>query len=172
MRKNITIGDKVYQLQFDDFDEEMDIDNLLRIDHSNLVGEMVTFPIFVNRFGNLLAEAESKVAEVKLNLEITEAKLKERLKAELQEVNGGKNPTVDALNNAVLLDKTYQAMRKKHIEVQKNRDYIQSVFWSAKDKSSKLDKLSLTLQQGDVTESEIEGRVNGVLIKQKKGLIK
>ena len=101
MRKNITIGDKVYQLQFDDFDEEMDIDNLLRIDHSNLVGEMVTFPVFVNRFGNLLAEAESKVAEVKLNLEITEAKLKERLKAELQEVNGGKNPTVDALNNAV-----------------------------------------------------------------------
>ena len=55
MRKNITIGDKVYQLQFDDFDEEMDIDNLLRIDHSNLVGEMVTFPVFVNRFGNLLA---------------------------------------------------------------------------------------------------------------------
>ena len=109
---------------------------------------------------------------MKLNLEITEAKLKERLKAELQEVNGGKNPTVDALNNAVLLDKTYQAMRKKYIEVQKNRDYIQSVFWSAKDKSSKLDKLSLTLQQGDVTESEIEGRVNGVLIKQKKGLIK
>ena len=102
MKKVIQIGENTYQLRFDEFDEEIDIDALLRIEYTNLIGEMVTFPVIVNRFGNMLAEAESKVAEVKLNIDILEAKLKERLRIELSEANGGKNPTVDALNNSIL----------------------------------------------------------------------
>lgn len=170
MKKNITIGDKTYELKIDEFDEEMDVDSLLRIDYSNLIGEMVTFPVIVNRFGNMLSELESKVAEQKLNLEILEAKLKERFKSELQAANGGKNPTVDALNNAVLLDKTYQAMRKKYIEVQKNRDYINSMFWSAKDKS---DKISILMKSSDITleNAELKG-ANGVTVKERRNLIK
>ncbi len=170
-KKVIQVGETTYKLLFDDFDEDMDIDSLLKIDYSNIIGELVTFPVIVNRFGNLLAEAESKVSESKLNLEVFEAKTKERLRNELAEANGGKNPTVEALNNALLMNKSYQALRKQFIEIQKTRDYVNSIFWSAKDKTSKIEKLSLTVQNGDIPDSVIEGRVNNVLIKKTKKII-
>lgn len=170
-KKVIQVGETTYKLLFDDFDEDMDIDSLLKIDYNNIIGELVTFPVIVNRFGNLLAEAESKVSESKLNLEVFEAKTKERLRNELAEANGGKNPTVEALNNALLMNKSYQALRKQFIEVQKTRDYINSIFWSAKDKS---DKISILLKSSEITlETELmESRINGVLIKKQEKLIK
>lgn len=170
-KKVIQVGETTYKLLFDDFDEDMDIDSLLKIDYSNIIGELVTFPVIVNRFGILLAEAESKVAEAKLNLEVFEAKTKERLRNELAEANGGKNPTVEALNNALLMNKAYQSLRRQFIEIQKTRDYVNSIFWSAKDKTSKIEKLSLTVQNGDIPDSVIEGRVNNVLIKKTKKII-
>jgi hypothetical protein len=170
-KKIIKIADKSYKLLFDNFDEEMEIDSLLKIDYSNLIGELITFPVIVNRFGNLLAEAESQVSEAKLNLEVFEAKTKEKLRIELAEQNGGKNPTVENLNNAVVSSNSYQAMRKRMIEVQKNRDYINSIFWSAKDKSEKLNKLSMSIQSNELSDSVIEGRVNNVLIKRTKRVI-
>ena len=170
-KKVIQVGETTYKLLFDDFDEDMDIDSLLKIDYSNIIGELVTFPVIVNRFGILLAEAESKVAEAKLNLEVFEAKTKERLGNELAEANGGKNPTVEALNNALLMNKAYQSLRRQFIEIQKTRDYVNSIFWSAKDKTSKIEKLSLTVQNGDIPDSVIEGRVNNVLIKKTKKII-
>ena len=170
-KKIVTIGNVTYKLLFDDFDEEIDIDSLLKIDYSNLVGELVTFPVILNRFGLLLAEAESQVAETKLNLDVFEAKTKERLRVELAEQNNGKSPTVEALNNAVTSNKAYQAMKRKLIEVTKTRDYINSVFWAVKDKSEKLNKLSLTIQPGDISDSVLEGRVNSVLIKKTKKVI-
>lgn len=170
-KKIIQVGQITYKLLFDDFDDEMDIDSLLKIDYSNLIGEMVTFPVIVNRFGNLLAEAESQVSEAKLNLEVFEAKTKEKLRLQLTAENGGKNPTVDALNNAVILNAGFQAMKKRLFESQKTRDYINSIFWSAKDKS---DKISILLKSSQITlETELmETRINGILVKNMEKLIK
>ena len=171
MKRIIHIGNENYRLTFDDFDDDINIDNLLSIDYSNLIGEIVTFPLIVNRFGILLADAESKVQEAKLNLEVFEAKTKESLRVSLSESNGGKNPTVDNLNNALTANAAYQAFRKKLIEKQKIRDYINSVYWASKDKSQKLDKLSLTIQQGDVSDKIIEGKINHIVIKKQNSLI-
>lgn len=170
-KRIIQIGDNVYKLVFDNFDENVDIDSLLTIDYSNLIGELVTFPVILNRFGILLAEAESQVAETKLNMDVYEAKIKERLRIELATQNNGKNPTVETLNNVVMSNKVYQAMKHKCIEVVKTRDYINSMFWACKDKASKLEKLSLSIQPGDLPDSVIEGRVNNVLIKRTRKVI-
>ena len=170
-KRIIQIGGNTYKLIFDNFDEDADINSLLKIDCSNLIGELVTFPVILNRFGILLAEAESQVAETKLNMDVYEAKTKERLRIELAEQNNGKAPTVEALNNAVVSNKAYQAMKRKYIEVVKTRDYINSIFWAVKDKSEKLNKLSLSIQPGDLSDSVIEGRVNNVLVKKTKKVI-
>lgn len=170
-KRIIQIGGNTYKLIFDNFDEDVDIDSLLKIDYSNLIGELVTFPVILNRFGILLAEAESQVAENKLNMDVYEAKTKERLRIELAEQNNGKAPTVEALNNAVVSNKAYQAMKRKYIEVVKTRDYINSIFWAVKDKSEKLNKLSLSIHPGDLSDSVIEGRVNNVLVKKTKKVI-
>ena len=39
--KKINIGEDTYLLKFDEFDEDIDIDQLLKIDYSNLLGEMI-----------------------------------------------------------------------------------------------------------------------------------
>lgn len=170
-KKIINIGEQSYKLLYDEFEDGIDIDNLLKIDYSNLIGEIITFPIIVNKFGLLLADAESKVAETKLNIDVYESKAKERLRLRLQEENGGKNPTVDALNSAVMQDKGYQALKRKLIDVTKTRDYINSIFWSCKDKSEKLNKLSLTVQNAEIPEEVLQGRVNNIVIKKVKRVI-
>ncbi len=171
MKKVITVGGQTLAIVYEEFDEKVDLDSLLKIDYSNLMGEIITFPIIVNRFGLLLADAESAVAEAKLTLEVYEAKAKERFKVQLMGENGGKNPTIDALNSAVIQDKGYQQMKRKYIEAQKVRDYLNSAFWSAKDKSAKLDKLSLTIQDGELPDEVLERRVNGIRVKKVKKTI-
>lgn len=168
--KVVQVKDKTYRFNFEDFEEDVDIDDLLKIDYDNLLGEMITFPVIVNRFGTLLAEAESKVAEAKLNLEVFEAKTKERIRIELTEQNG-KSPTVEALNNAVLMNPAYQAMKKKLIDIQKTRDYINSAFWSAKDKS---DKISILYRNSEASSEDFNKEVyssNGVSLKKTKKII-
>ena len=171
MKKIINVGGQTLAIVYDEFDEKVDLDSLLKIDYSNLMGEIITFPIIVNRFGLLLADAESAVAEAKLTLEIYEANAKERFRVQLVGENGGKNPTVDALNSAVIQDKGYQQMKRKYIDAQKVRDYLNSAFWSAKDKSAKLDKLSLTIQDGELPDEVLERRVNGIKVKKVKKTI-
>lgn len=171
MKKIINVGGQTLAIVYEEFDEKVDLDSLLKIDYSNLMGEIITFPIIVNRFGLLLADAESAVAEAKLTLEIYEAKAKERFKVQLMGENGGKNPTIDALNSAVIQDKGYQQMKRKYIDAQKVRDYLNSAFWSAKDKSAKLDKLSLTIQDGELPDEVLERRVNGIKVKKVKKTI-
>ena len=169
-KKVLNIGGKQYTLLVGDFDEEINIEDLLTIDYSNLVGELVTFPIVENRIGLMLADAESKVAETKLNRDIMEAKLKEKYAAMLSE-NGSKRPTIDAINSAVLQDKGFQTILKAKIQAEKVRDYANSLLWSMKSKSSKLEKLSLTIQNQDIPEECWEGKVNGIVIKNSKRLI-
>lgn len=170
--KIVQVKDKTYRFNFEDFEEDVDIDDLLKIDYDNLIGEMITFPVIVNRFGTLLAEAESKVAEAKLNLEVFEAKTKEKIRIELTEKNG-KSPTVEALNNAVLMNSAYQAMKKKLIDTQKTRDYINSAFWSAKDKS---DKISILYRNSEISSEEMSEKqivgTNGISLKRTGSLIK
>ena len=119
----------------------------------------------------MLADAESKVSEVKLNRDIMEAKLKEKYAISLADENGGKRPTVDAINAAVLQDKGFQIILRKKIEAEKARDYANSLLWAMKSKSSKLEKLSLTIQSQDIPVELLEGRVNGIVIKKAKRTI-
>lgn len=168
-KKTISIGESTYILKFDEFDDEVDIDSLLRIDYSNLIGEMLTFPTVVAKIGNMLAEAESVVNEKKLNLDVQEAKLKEEYRIKLSKENGGKNPTVDALSSAVLLDKRYQAFKKAHINAMKTKDYMLVTYLAAKDKSEKINKVFFQANPEDIPEGVIEGRVNNTILKKAKG---
>jgi hypothetical protein len=169
---NITVGDKICQLTVKMFDDEIDVETLLKIDYSNLTAELITFPVIVNRFGLLLADMESKVSEAKLNLEIYEAKKKEEIRRALTEQEEDKKgniktikPTIDEINSGLIKDKIYQVHKKAVFKAQKERDYINSIFWASKDKSNKLDKLSMSIQPGDVDEKFIAKAINGIEIK-------
>lgn len=173
-KKVINIGKETYVLTFDEFDEDIELEDLLKIDYSNILGEMITFPIVVAKLGNMLADAESKVSEKKLNLDVQEAKLKEEYRIKLAEANNGKNPTIDALNTAVLMDRRYEVYNKTLIEAKKIRDYMLTVYLAAKDKSEKINKVFNQASPQDIPEGVIENRVNNTIVKKynKKQLIK
>ena len=170
-KKVVNIAGKQYILRIGEFDEDFDVEEFLKIDYSNLVGELVTFPIIENRIGIMLADAESKVTEVKLNRDILEAKLKEKYALSLTDANNGKRPTIDAINAAVLQDKGYQAIIRSKIAAEKARDYANSLLWACKSKSQKIEKLSLTIQNQEVSAEQLEGKVNGIVISRSKRVI-
>ena len=155
-------------------EEEIDTDKLLRIDIGNLAAEIVTFPVVLNQLGLLLAESENGVNEAKLNLEISEAKLKNEIynapdEEEEEEVDEKrkkrvvkKRPTEDQVNMKIKGNPTYQARKRLMYAAMKERDYCQSLFWSAKSKDEKLNKLSLTLKEGDVYDALVETKLKTI----------
>lgn len=183
MSKNkitLTLGeDRVIRFSFDDFDGELDTDKLIRIDYENLVAEMLTFPVVVNKLGLLAADADSQFRLAKLNLKITEAKLRRQVREELTEedvdAKGNRKvskPTVQEIEDAIMIKKLYRSRNEDMNEAEKNKEYLYSIYDAAKDKSRKLDKLSLTLQPGDIDESLIQKQMNSIYFKIQKNKIR
>lgn len=175
MSKNkmiFNIGDKVVKFTVRDFDKNVDIDKLLKIDYGNLVAELVTFPVVVNRLGLLAADMDNEVNLAKLNLSMTEAKLKAQIRKELTASDEkGKKPTISEVDDALTLNKVFVSKKKKYINKIRDKEYMYSIFFAAKDKSKKLDKLSLTIKTGDIDMDIIQSQLNNVYFKIKKGII-
>jgi hypothetical protein len=166
---------RLIRFSFDDFEGELDTDKLIKIDYENLVAELLTFPVVVNKLGLLAADADSQFRLAKLNLRISEAKLRRQVRVELtEEVVDAKNnvktvkPTVQEVEDGIMLKKTYRLRSEEMNEAEKNKEYLYSIYDAAKDKSRKLDKLSLTLQPGDIDESLIQRQMNRIYFKIKK----
>jgi hypothetical protein len=159
------------RLKMSAIDEEIDLDRFLSIDMSNISAELVTISAVLNKFGLLLADANEKLAEKKLQLEIIEAKTKEKIRNEANnpeededyDIKAKKIPTKKLTNDEVdmklVLNKGYQAAKTGHIKAQKEVDYINSIYWSLKDKSGKLDKLSMSITTGDVLEQLVNSKL-------------
>ena len=76
----VHLGNKPVKLTTRDFDDEVDVDQLTSIDHSNLYGEAVTVPALMNKVGILKTEAERYLSEKKLELEVFEAELRQSIR--------------------------------------------------------------------------------------------
>lgn len=173
MKRKLLIGKNVYEIEFQEFEEEIDVDDLMTIHYDNLVGEVITFPVIVNRLGLLLADAERSLAETKLTCEIMEAKIREEARIELNMEEGRRKAvTIDEVNTTIYQNPLYKANKIKLFEAQKTRDYVASLLFSAKDKSAKLDKLSLSIPAGDIEEHLLQAKANSVAkVRKRRQLI-
>lgn len=183
MNKPITIdlGDKIVSLKFNDNDFDYDVDDLLKIDYSNVLGELLTIPVFLNKIGILKAQQESITSKAKMNLDIGDADLKKKHREKLTErVLVGKTegkqiekvvkPVQDEIDVAVKLDPEYRRLRAEYIKEQKNLEYINSFYWACKDKSDKLNKLAEKITPEEFNREIMETTVNKVKIKFHKKL--
>ena len=57
-------------------DTDIDIDDLIKIDYHNILGEILTFSVIMNRIGNFRAEMEELMEEAKVEVEIKKASRK------------------------------------------------------------------------------------------------
>lgn len=181
--KIISLPNKIIVLTWDE-DYDIDTDDILKIDVSNIFGEAVTFPVILNRLGIILAEIDDALRRQNFDLEKVDAELnKERAKAydrafeELKITN--KSPTVvqcenRAKDDSKVLEREQERrlVKMKLLDVQKDRDIINSLYWSAKSKDDKLNKLTEKLKPIDFEDNLVEGKINNVMIKCTEKLIK
>lgn len=172
--KTVTINlkDRIVKLQLHEFETDVDMDDILKIDYSNILGEVLTFPVLLNRIGILRAEMEEIVSAKKFEVEIFNAELSEIYRENLTGKGNRKKPTQAQVDNAVLKDERFIKKRKSYYRVKRDYEYIDSLYWAAKDKSKKLDWCSNGIKPADFEKEILEGSINGIMIKSHEKLIK
>lgn len=165
----VELKDKNYLLTVKPFAEEIDVDGLVQIDYSNIFGEILTFPVLFNRIGLLKAEVNNLVALEKFDCDVLFAQLSEEHSKRI--VASGEKATEKKVNDAVLLDVRYITKKKQHLKYVKQAEQIDSLYWSAKSKDGKLDKLTDKLRPEEFSLELLQDVVNGVMIKKVKKLI-
>lgn len=171
---------KVLSLVIKDFgDGGVDTEELLQVDTNNIFADICTFPVLFNRISNIKAEIEDLLRETQLDFDIFEAQLKEEYRKKLvrEEDDGkGKNgtkikyPTIGEVDDAVIRDSRYKVKKTDLNRVKKECDIIDGLYWAAKSKDQKLNAISVKMAPEDFSKDILEDTINGVLIRQHKGL--
>lgn len=178
MKYTLHIGDNPIILEHDNLDSTINVDDLTKIDTSNIFGEAVTISAAVNRIGLLKSEVEALMAETKLEYKIYEGEFKAKLRKEA--VNNGGYYTIrvgnedvkvklteKALETSFEIDPKWVKLKKKFITAEKNFNALSSLYWACQDKSRKLNGLVNGTTPEEFVEGMIEGKVNGILITKK-----
>ncbi|HPI18739.1 MAG TPA: hypothetical protein PKY56_00075 [Candidatus Kapabacteria bacterium] len=167
----INVGEQILQISTDLFsDGDVDADKLLRIDYQNLIAEIATFPVILNRFGLLLAKMNNKVNMAELDLRIYKAKTRDEAREYCNDK--GMKGTLDEIDSYMRKQPVYKAKYIRLNKLKEEQEIINSIYWSAKSKADNLQKLSLTIQPGDIDLSQLQKSFNGIIIKSREVLIK
>lgn len=168
------LAGKTYILKIQDIDTELDVDQIVKIDYSNIMGELLTFAVIKNRIGLLRSEAESLLAEAKMGLEMTKANLFLKYRKSLSVDSKGvaiKPPTEATIDAHVLLDDDYAEAKLGVINAQRGYSILDSVYWSCNEKSEKLKLISDKMKPEDFIFELLTESINGVMISQGKKAI-
>ena len=172
----IRVGEKPLTLLFNSFKDEIDIDELTKIEYSNLYGEAVTISALLSKIGIMRAEAEKHQNQVKLVHEIFEANLKKKHRSFAAQ-NGGKislqngellKLTENSLDEIIKVDISWQRTKEDYIEAKRQYEYIDAIFWAVNSKDKKLNNLIKGITPEELYEELVEGVINGIAIKKTK----
>jgi hypothetical protein len=170
---------KLVTLTYDPFDTDLDMDILTSIDYSNLFAEMVTISTLLNKIGLLKADVEAIVKDHDFELAILKAERMEYYRKELTReqpyIRGTGSKTIEPgsteTENAVFQDQTYKIKRKENIRLHKDKEYIESFYWSVKSKDEKLNALMKGVTPIEFQNGILEGTINTIMIKKHKSVM-
>jgi len=165
--------DKTIIFQWTGFDDLIDLDDILQIDYSNITGDLITFPVLFNRISQVRAELERSVKFRDMELDQEKARLYKYHKSLL--ISNDKKATDKAIESEVILDPKYRNLKKSKINAEFDYARIDAIYWSAKDKSGKLNKLIEKIVPEEFESELIENKVfkvNGILVNIKDKMFK
>lgn len=177
MESKIKIGGRTITLRTAGLDSVIDIDDITSIDYSNLYGEAVTVSALMNRWGIIRAEAEKIHQEKIIDRRRFRAEVRSgfRKEAAKDKTKMFTDPlgckikiSVDAVDDAVLLDRKYQEKQESEIEAKKDLDLISSIYWAVQSKDKKLNNIVKATTPNEFVDELIEGSVNGMIISKAK----
>lgn len=155
--------DKIVKLQWVGLGSEpLDVDEILQIDMNNILMDIITFPVLFNRINNIKADIDFLLRETQLDCTIFEAELYKKHKKAL--MGNGEKATEGSIDTAVKLDAGYRAKKMQVINVQKQADMIDGLYWSAKSKEKKLDTISAKIKPEEFEGEILKEATNKALI--------
>jgi hypothetical protein len=177
MKYNINVGGTEITLEHDDLDRNINIDDLTRIDSSNIFGEHTTISTAVARIGLLKSEVEARMAEAKLEYKLYEGNYKSNLRSQASK-NSNKysirvgNEDVEvkltekSLETCFEVDAEWLKLKRAFITAEKNFNALDVLYWACQDKSRKLNGLVNGTTPEEYIAGMVEGKINGILIKK------
>lgn len=163
---------KVAVLSILPFDGDIDTESLFQIDHSNLIGEILTFPVAFNRIANMRAEAANYLATEQFEFEVLSSQLyKDYKRKEDALASTTRGASIKDVEMAMLRDAGYKAAKQKLLNRQKDFDIVDALYWSAQSKDRKLNVLSEKIRPDDFEKEIVEGVINGIMIRKRKKAI-
>lgn len=175
----IELGGKIITLIFNEFDTDINMDDITSIHYENIYGEMVTVSTLLNKIGLLQADLEHAVKEHDLELSIYKASLYEQYRKKLTRKenyvrkDGIKiiEPGNTEIENAVLKDEGYQLKYKNNLRIHRDLAYINSLYWSVKSKDNKLNALLKGVTPEEFQSGISEGIINTIMLKKRKSVL-
>lgn len=165
----IELGSKMVTLKLLPFDTEIDVESIIQIDYSNILGEILTFGVLFNRIANLKAEIDSIIKNSRFDLEVFMAKLKEEKRSKI--LSEGLKATVDAIESQVIQDEEYIGKKRSLIGLEKDGQYLDNLYWNCQSKSQLLQRLSDKVRPEEFSGEILSETLNGVMIKTSKKVI-
>jgi len=171
---------KMIKLTFAEFSEEIDMDQITKIDYSNLHAELLTVPTLMNRIGLWKADADNVYASKKLDLSVAKAQAYNRIGKTYKSVKNSKGDPVDKpktredIDAEITMDQGIQVLQRNLINRQRDCDYLDSLYWAIKSKEQKLNKIGekMNLTPEDFEREIVEQTWNGILIQAAKKQIR
>lgn len=177
MEYKVQIGGRVVTLIHENIEEQINVDDLTKIDPSNLYGEAVTISAAMNRIGLLKAELQGILDKAKLDLRVFESDYVSRKRKEAS-CNGGKfkmrvdnddievKVTERALEKVFENDSKWQKMKSDLIDLERDFNRLDSLYWSCQSKDKKLSNITNSVTPEEFSNELVEGKFNGITIKK------
>ena len=177
MEYKVNVGGKVITLIHDNIEETINVDNLTKIDPSNLYGEAVTISAAMNRVGLLRAELQELLDRSKLEIKVYESDFIARKRKEAAS-NGGKfkmrignddfevKVTERALEKVFETDPKWIKLKTSYIELERDFNRLDSLYWSCQSKDKKLSNLTNSVTPEEFSKELVEGKFNGITVKK------
>ena len=171
------LNDKPITIKMNDFEDDIDADELTRINYENVYGDAVTVSALLNKVGVLRAYAEGVYDTKSLEVEFEMSRMKKNFRREAIENDGHIRVdgvriklTEKSLEDALILDPALQIMRKNVVKAKENLGKIESLYWGVQSKDKKLNNLVSGVTEEELWDHLVEGKINGLLIKKNKSI--
>jgi hypothetical protein len=146
-RFSYTVNGAVKSINLPDESDEVDVEDFLRIDYSNVVGECIVTPTMLNRAGIMRAECSQEVQRCKIQLSVLESSIRNEYRTNCPTQV---KLTQVKLEDLVKTDPRLIAAQAKEREANYAYDLLDSFYWAMKSKDKKLELLLHKLSPTEV----------------------